>query len=387
MKLIDTFKLALKNIKENSLRRNIYIIIIALFSIIISIPFFVYDLGLYVDRISQDLSEFKFVKINGDLSEDDIKYLKDYKSDYIVKKDFAIINNILGEDGKATNLVMKEMIDKHVPELEDGRYPTKDGEILCPSLMSSSNHLSDMSALYEVDLQDTIKLTLQNKESSETFEHEYKVVGTYNGDYLMSYSTCYVPTQEYKKLYDEYDNEQIIKSKGFYVDTAEHAIEIANDIKEHGISTFVTRNDLSFMTKLLQLGIILMSVVCIVVLFIALIFIFSYYKAEIKRIALYKSLGYNKKEINRIIFIELIIQTLLACLLAIILVKASGIFIEHYAKKFIEYRLLKIRIPKIPFIIYYLVVILFGYVSVQYNSYRLRNLTVRELLDEEKVGN
>src|SRR5699024_7178059 len=100
------------------------------------------------------------------------------------------------------------------------------------------------------------------------------------------------------------------------------------------------------------------------------------------KLALYKALGFNKKEIGRLMFLEIILSIIIAFIIDLLIFIIVSNIVEYVLKQQVQYRILNISLPIFPLILYFIILILLTFIITKGNIYRLEKLSVRELSDK-----
>lgn len=84
MTIKDYYNLVFKHLKKDKIRRNIFVIVISFFLLIVLIPFTVYKMLLTVLEKELSLSAVKTVEIY-DVTESDIEYIKNIRMTILLR--------------------------------------------------------------------------------------------------------------------------------------------------------------------------------------------------------------------------------------------------------------------------------------------------------------
>ena len=383
----DYYKLASKHLKKEKIRRNIFIIVISLFLLIVLVPFTVYKMFSIILDKELSVSNTKTVEIY-DVTDDDIEYLKKYKNDNVVKIDYSHdwVSGFINFE-KYENIHILETIDKHTPNVINGKEKLSDFEMLCPTNIAYGL-FDDLTygELIETKLGDVYKLEFikyLDDDNYKKYEHEFKIVSQFNPTENHEYNSCYVNSNTYEIVKSEQFNDNYNYDVYIYAKDRESALQISSELALQGMYTNVPTPDTEFMGIILDFGIVL-TIFISVASFIAIsIYFYSYFKSEYKRLALYKALGYNYKEITEMMVAEINVLIIIAFIIDVILFIILAIAIETILYRQVQFReIIYIRLPIIPFIIYFLLLIINSRILVRYEVDKIKKLTVRELNEE-----
>lgn len=387
----EYYKLVLKHLKRTKLRRNIFIIVISLFLIVILIPFTVYNFFQMALEKENSLSEAKIVEIYN-VKLEDIDYIKNYQNDNIIKIDYSHmwLNGYLSEYEDSISINLLETIDMHTPQVINGKKELLDYEMLCPQYIAYGN-FDDMvyDDLNDTKIGDEYELTFykelkknEDEMKLEKFNYSFKIASQFDPTENYAYNSCYVNTNTYNKIKNDIANGD---ANNIYIYTKNHesAVSIASELSSKTIEAVATIPDTEFMKPILEFGIILIIFISVASFIAITIYFYSYFKSEYKRLALYKALGYNYKEITKIMVFEVNILIVISFIIGFILSLILMFIIQVILNKYVQFRgILYIRPTFIPLIVYFLVLIINSRILVRQEVDKLKNLTVRELNEE-----
>jgi len=208
-------------------------------------------------------------------------------------------------------------------------------------------------------------------------------VGTYNADYSYSYNDCYISSVDYDNIQNEIKEEikgdLVVKLFDIYVNKYKNVKEVNNYLNSQGIITSVSEVDDAFVNYSLFLSILLLVIMIIVLTIILSKFFKSYYQEENYNIALYKALGFNDKSLVKILFFELEIIMFIAMILAIISLIILSIAVRIYLKQFVSFRAVRIAIPFMAFILYYVIISLINHSLIKSDIKNVSKYSVKVL--------
>lgn len=387
MTIEDYYNLAHKHLKKEKIRRNIFVIVISLFLFIVLVPFTIYKMFSIALEKELSLSDAKTVIVY-DVSDSDIEYLKKYKNDNIIKIDYNhdLLNGFINfENYEKINLF--EIIDKHTPNIIKGKENISDFEMLCPTNIAyglfddlTYDELTEtkIGDVYELDF---IKYLDDN--NYKKIEHKFKIVSQFDPGENYGYNSCYINSNTYETVKAEVFDDSYIHDVYIYATDRESAIQINSELALQGMATSVSTPDTDFMKVILDFGIVLVIFISVASFMAISLYFYSYFKSEYKRLALYKALGYNYKEITGIMLAEINILITVAFIIDFILFVLLAITIEFVLYNQVQFReIIYIKFPIIPFVFYFLLLIINSRILVRYEVDKLKKLTVRELNEE-----
>lgn len=228
-----------------------------------------------------------------------------------------------------------------------------------------------------------ITLYFKDGNTKEKVAKTFKLVGTYNADYSYSYNDCYISSVDYDNIQNETKEEikgdLVVKLFDIYVNKYKNVKEVNDYLNSQGIITSVSEVDDAFVNYSLFLSILLLVIMIIVLTIILSKFFKSYYQEENYNIALYKALGFNDKSLVKILFFELEIIMFIAMILAIISLIILSIAARIYLKQFVSFRAVRIAIPFMAFILYYVIISLINHSLIKSDIKNVSKYSVKVL--------
>lgn len=228
-----------------------------------------------------------------------------------------------------------------------------------------------------------VTLYFKDGNTKEKIAKTFKLVGTYNADYSYSYNDCYISSVDYDNIQNETKEEikgdLVVKLFDIYVNKYKNVKEVNDYLNSQGIITSVSEVDDAFVNYSLFLSILLLVIMIIVLTIILSKFFKSYYQEENYNIALYKALGFNDKSLVKILFFELEIIMFIAMILAIISLIILSIAVRIYLKQFVSFRAVRIAIPFMAFILYYVIISLINHSLIKSDIKNVSKYSVKVL--------
>ncbi len=390
MKTKDAFKIALLNSRRISVKRKIFIVITSLCFLLLSFLFCFYKTFKdVVNSISYGQNDSKIISVyeKTDKYDEYKKIIDGYKNKNIVYvSEFE--NSLYGYRDLDNNLGFNILRDMkyYTPKVTKGSAIKTTGQIICPERASDRN-FDDLK--YE-ELEDLTKMigknvTLYFKDGNtkEKVAKTFKLVGTYNADYSYSYNDCYISSVDYDNIQNETKEEikgdSVVKLFDIYVNKYKNVKEVNDYLNSQGIITSVSEVDDAFVNYSLFLSMLLLVIMIIVLTIILSKFFKSYYQEENYNIALYKALGFNDKSLIKILFFELEIIMFIAMILAIISLIILSIAVRIYLKQFVSFRAVRIAIPFMAFILYYVIISLINHSLIKSDIKNVSKYSVKVL--------
>ena len=404
IKFKDAFKLAWKNLKRKSTKQLLFVVVLFIIFVMIIVPFSYYKSMDYSIDLTEALQlDFRTVLL--DLSTTEEQYEKLYemqeKYDFILKVSDEQLSMhsygsiIEGFEKKDAEISLMSAIDGFSPDksmVTSGRLPEAENEMICPDNFFSGNFM-DLRISDGVNMKDYIGKTLKTKfyvgkeyepnEEKQYKDFEYKVVGTYDADLIFSFDTCYL----YEKSYDENIAETVQYKENdlggyMFFRSLNDKDKVTKLLDDLDIKYFITYADLEFLTITLFLSVIATIILVIVGTIIILVYVNTYVKDNYKSLTLYKALGYDKRDIAKVMFLEMFILWSITLLISSLTVFICGQIIEHILVQITTYSALVIKIDILPILVYFAVTLLIMFAVIKSNLYKINRGTVRELSGE-----
>ena len=178
---------------------------------------------------------------------------------------------------------------------------------------------------------------------------------------------------------EEIKGDSVVKLFDIYVNKYKNVKEVNDYLNSQGIITSVSEVDDAFVNYSLFLSMLLLVIMIIVLTIILSKFLKSYYQEENYNIALYKALGFNDKSLVKILFFELEIIMFIAMILAIISLIILSIAVRIYLKQFVSFRAVRIAIPFMAFILYYVIISLINHSLIKSDIKNVSKYSVKVL--------
>lgn len=367
MKANSVIKLAFMNVKQNSFKRNIFVIVMVLFLLITLVPFCVYAVFKRNAKMLESDNFMKSVIIN-----DYTKKEKEYVES--LKKFVAVYDGnpyLSGNISQNESINLRPLINYHSPK---GEYNLENGEMLCPNLMVYGDFsFTKSKELKKVYIGDKFQLYFKDANT----KYNFSINELYDADDYFNYNTCYINKEYFDILFSKYfnDNNELY----ILMDTHENASRLAKCLKDYNIDAFVSELDDDFMDPLLKYSVVILIVVSLVSVIAHVLYINLYYKNEYQRLALYRALGYSDKEINGVLIIEVIILLFISLVISLGLYFIIKLVIEYFIHINAADRAIKIVFPYLTFIGYFILLIILSLIITTLNSKKLKKITFKNM--------
>lgn len=396
----DMFSL-IKNLgMKNKFKNRVFILVFVVTFLIILIPFTFYK---SVKDIAEDQKTYyyegKMIRIYPGLTDEQFSKIANLakEKDYVVRVDRYYSRAMEAElrSGLGKNegyLELAPLIPYNSPDEElinYGHQVENDDEIICPSTMF-------FGPFDDVDLKKGLKTKeyVGEKMEIDLYIHEedtdeynmrylnkkYKLVGTYDAAKPYSYNTCYISEKEYfdrlseTELYRNYDPLGAI-----YIKNPEDRKKVGEILNREKIEYQEENLDYSFLTTTLLISLIASLILVLISTVILLVYIRKFIKENYKSLTLYKALGFNKKTIIKILFMETVMLWIKAMLISIVITFIGGKILELFLCGITSYETLKVKLNLTSVMVYFMIVIFISYGIIKSESNIIDRFTVVDL--------
>lgn len=241
-------------------------------------------------------------------------FLNDY---YLTILYLKQINN---ENYKNNSFYLIGINEKNTPEIVNGRNIKEDNEIICPIDFYPNSDIDNLRKIKKSSLINTNKIidatikvvhNIYDKDFNATAtEKNLKVVGTYkNNPSYIDENVCYGTHNIIQKIYDEsyrnIDSSDVYSSINVLVDDISNVESVTSDLTNlnYNVGKVVSLNNT--IINAVNIGTYIISLFVLLVGIIIIIFINKNNMSQKeKNISVLRCLGYSKKTIKKILYIE-----------------------------------------------------------------------------------
>ncbi len=396
----DIFILIKKLSAKSKFKNKIFILVFVVTFLIILIPFTFYK---SIKDIAEDQKTYyyegKMIRIYPGMTDEQFSKIANLaeEKDYVVRVDRYYSRAIESElrkgfDKNEGYLELAPLIPYNSPDeklINYGRQVENDDEIICPSTMF-------FGSFDDVDLKrglrtkeyvgDEIEIDLYihekdtNEKNIRYLNKKYKLVGTYDAAKPYSYNTCYISEKEYYERLSETELYRNYNPLGaIYIKNPEDRKKVGEILNREKIEYQEENLDYSFLTTTLVIAFIASLFLILFSTIILLVYIRKYIKENYKSLTLYKALGFNKKTIIKILFIETVALWIKAMIISIIITFIGGKILELLLCGITSYETLKIKLNLISIMIYFIIIIFISYIIIKSESNIIDKFTVIDL--------
>lgn len=376
MKIQDIFIIIRKNKK---IKENIILLLIITFLLFSALVILTVDNSLIFNI--NELNEYN-LNNRSLVIYDEVNDIETIKNTKHVKDVVQYKQSIFKvESDKYEELVLQPMSNNILKEMAD-IYNINNYEIICPKLFTPNNDVYNdyNTKMYDIIYTENIINTnipiylekvIYNgfgKEVIDNKEVNLLVVGSYDSaKYKTANNVCFINEDSYNEIVDFgiTDDTSLVLQTQVIIDEFSNINEVANALDKLGFAYQTkTTLDVDLIT--------IISEVTFFVLFITIITIFFSINFNIKRnlsmkeeeIFLYRTIGYENKDIKRIFKYELFSIFILATLIAVILFSLIYMIIIYLTNKYIIMQLLTINFNVIILFIIIILGIIVPYIII-----------------------
>lgn len=275
-----------------------------------------------------------------------------------------------------------------------------ENELICPNkfVPNSQLYTNDFNKIKNIDLPNyvgkTIKISIPDEKDKQ---EEFKIVGLYDVDY--SYSSgynCYATFDTVKKLNNKYypDTFKISDTKGdlsipalnVVIDSTDNVDEIAQELEKDGFSlsspSIVIKTEIG--DNVMRIILILTWVTAILSLIIILLIFLKRINDQNEEIAINKAIGYTKKDINKVFYLESIIISIISFIISIVLAIIALVILKNYYLVTIsEFSRMKLTFNTFGLILSLIVSFTIPLISVFIATRKIDKINIIKMLREE----
>lgn len=389
MKDLELFKISHKSNKGIG-KKTIFIVVITIVLLLIFIPFTFYKTyKMAVNDILNSQYEFRIINI---YDENEIKKLSPaLRKELTTKKEVikifdrrqkrSSVQGYIYDLNKNDFMDINPAIEKFTPQIIEGNSLKDTNDIICPNNMAfgvfsdmNKNDLTNMSDYLGKNIIVTVPKLMYNNETGKTYydyyKYKFKLVGLYDPSLLYSYSSCYINEDRLLSIAEEtfpYNINEYEEITSIYISNYRDVKNVTNFLDQNGISYQVPYMELGFLDFTLILSLVSTIILTIISLFILNIYFKLFLKEKTPQIALYKALGYNKQEIQKIVFYSMLEMLLQSLIISFILLLTAKFILMAILNQNITYTGINIRISFLPVIIYFIVCLVFIIINVYFD--------------------
>lgn len=326
------------------------------------------------------------------------------------------INHIEGVT-RSSGYLMDGLLDEYINDDMDGQIiikgiPNNAIDVILGEKLGNSKdnyeiicakNFNPNSQVYKVnfnevklyDLSNDIGKTLKIKIAGSTIPDNFKLVGLYDSNYNYSAGdVCYASSETVSMLNMKYQKQVFNSGKSdeygtitylpiyMTIDSVDNLDEIMNEIQKQGFYADPVINiNTSIGNNVVKIVLVLTWVSCILSLAIILITSFRQIQEREKEFAISKAIGYAKKDINSLLYIESILLGLISfCLSILITIIALFILKNNFLASNVEFSRMTISMNYIAVILGLVIVVIIPSIASFVSSKKIDNINILNIL-------
>lgn len=248
-----------------------------------------------------------------------------------------------------------------------------------------------------IDLTEKVGDYMNIKFAGSDRVEKMKIIGLYDSNYDYSAGDiCYATFETVQKLNEKYqpevfDAEKVSQDGAsatlpvyLIIDDVEYTDELVENLQEKG---FYAERVITINTKIgdniVRIVMILAWVTCILSFIIILFSNFTRINNRKKEFAIYKAIGYSKKDINDLLYTESIVMSLISVILALFFSFVSLQILQNYfLGKSVEFSRMIVNFSYLGIIIGFIIVILIPIISAYISTKKIEEINIISILKE-----
>ena len=404
MKIADVVKLSFLNILKKKFKTLVFVFVIALFLTLLTASYTAKKTIIeFVPNYLNKNEEFRTILV-GYQSVDvqtQIEELSKINNGHIVKFYPYAENFLLAElegykVGSALGTIMiKGLYKENSPKIIKGKSVKSVNEIICPQYFypGYSEKKVDFIDMKE-KIGTKLKIKYEKNEEDEinnnieTFFHEFTLVGVFDSEELYGdYNTCYSLDDAVSKMMMESLPNRIKERDNIYhlfvLDDVRYLDETALFLHNLGYDVIPAQGPEGeeLIKGLTLISIIVTVIVIICTIICSAVFMKNIIKEQTTDFALYKTLGFDSKDIFKIAIFQLLELYFISFTLSFVFALVLKIGVEFISKNYLLYRILDIKLSVIPTVIFGLVMFLYTMIILNQYMNKIEKMSAKEVMD------
>lgn len=248
-----------------------------------------------------------------------------------------------------------------------------------------------------IDLTEKVGDYMNIKFAGSDRVEKMKIIGLYDSNYDYSAGdVCYATFETVQELNEKYQPEVFDAEKAgqdgaeaslpvyLIIDDVEYTDELVENLQEKG---FYAERVISINTEIgdniVKIVMILAWITCILSFIIILFSNFTRINNRKKEFAIYKAIGYSKKDINDLLYTESIVMSLISGILSLFFGFASlQILQTYFLEKSVEFSRMTVNISFFGIVIGFIVIILIPIISAYISTKKIEEINIISILKE-----
>ena len=374
MNIKDIISIVKKN-KRFQKRKIIFSIIITIILILLFLIItFNHTIFNYIYNINH-YNYFNRILIVDDLiKENDYKTLKNNK--HILSIDKQKVTSFVINNDEFEQIVLFPINENSIPNIIDGKGNLSKGKIICPKKFVPKANVSidfGITTDYMIDGSKLInkpfnviiqKRILEDSKviTSNSLKKEFTISGIYDSQkYMMDNNICFSSYEDFNEIYNFLYSDQkynsINTSTRILIDNFKNVNSISKELKKIGYdSRPLSVLDYNNVYMILTISILTISIFLILIYIIIRFNIKRELLDKEQEITLYKSIGYSKKNIQKIYSFEYISLCFISTIIALFFSILILLIFKFFIRNIVIFQLLKIKFN----ILEPLIILIFG---------------------------
>ena len=396
MKYSDLINISISNIKSNKFKTTIFILIITLFMTLITC-FFTFKNSLYnfVNKYLNSDFNYKMIQIDVENDSDSeyervISEVEKINNKHITK---IFKNNSYSKVYVSLNNQKIELYGNYLGfnyEVTKGNNIKNKYDIVCPDYMiggdwTSKHNINDyfnmtnkIGTKLHISFDQKYVKSSKNIEIINSYNYDLNLVGTYDtNEELTGYNICYIDKDFFETLLKESEikySKEYLNSRPKYegyppvlalVDEFKNVDSVRKELENINLHTYIPELDLEFYETIFKY----MDFATIIIIISSIISIYYFIKSTLieskKNIALYRIIGYNIKEIQKIYIIQYIINIFSALFISLIISSILKNIATLLLNKDPNFSILKLILSPYEVLTYFIIINFISYLVIK----------------------
>lgn len=333
----------------------------------------------YIYNLCHNNYETRTVLINGEIDDKDLETLK--KNNHVLSIDNMIFpSSVLISNEDYEGFFISPMNEKDLPKIEYGSPDLSDNGLVCPSffvpdeeadsniITTTEKAIDGKTIIGKTINEEFLKKTIENDQlvTKDSLKMQFTFKGFFDAPkYMLPSNTCFTSYNTFNRINSFLYGEEATKVTTILIDDFKNLEEVQNAVTGMGYEP----------RELFQLDYETVDFVFIMTLIVVIIFLILIYvvinfniKRDIidkeKEILLYKSIGYSKKDIIKIYYLEYMtifgISFLISCLLSSVIIQV----IIHFTSKLVLLQLMPITYNYLEYLVIFILGIIYSSIII-----------------------
>lgn len=407
MKLRDSINYALKKVARN--KKNIYFIIILMIcttTVIGAIYYRVSTLKSLEYKLNDTIKARSITALptTESYNYNDLKNIKHIEDFYNIEYSITGGYSESFKNNKYSgNVGLKYGSEFALPKNIEGEVLSANdtGVAICPKYFYPSNNqkinyfdkdmfLTKKDILNKVFNIEREIIAIENDKTVVlgTYIKEFKIIGVYdpfeNDDSAM---TCYISARDIEELHNktfEFIENIGISAMEIIVDDINNVKNVTQELVKLGYDvTPKIKADNNYIINIKYISNLIIIIACFGMIILSLLYTDKKNLNEHKKIGILKSLGYKKKDIQLISFLEILCITLISFITGVVFIQITVLLINTIFKNYLIYNNIIIYHSLISYLISFLIIVIIPMLTNYFYTYKNSKKKTITILKEE----